>query len=74
MWLGAEITNISQCLRPPIADRSEGLSPLSIGDLAGSFLLLAGGEAREEREKAIGRAGDAGKALELIDGPQRYQH
>ncbi|XP_050692920.1 glutamate receptor-like [Eriocheir sinensis] len=43
MWLGAEITNISQCLRSPIADRSEGLFRLSMGDLAGSFLLLAGG-------------------------------
>ncbi|XP_050692921.1 glutamate receptor-like [Eriocheir sinensis] len=43
MWLGAEITNVSQCLRSPTTDRSEGLSPLNTGDLAGSFLLLAGG-------------------------------
>ncbi|XP_050692940.1 glutamate receptor ionotropic, delta-2-like [Eriocheir sinensis] len=46
-WLGDQITNTSQCLRPPSADRSEGLSPLNIDDMAGCFLVLAGGEARE---------------------------
>lgn len=45
-WLDAQITNTSQCLRPPNADRRDGISPLSIEDMAGSFLLLAGGETK----------------------------
>ncbi|XP_050692922.1 uncharacterized protein LOC126983834 [Eriocheir sinensis] len=42
-WLGEQITNTSQCLRPPTADRSDGITPLNIEDMAGSFLMLAGG-------------------------------
>ncbi|XP_063840046.1 probable glutamate receptor [Scylla paramamosain] len=42
-WLSAQITNTSQCLRPPTADRSEGIAALSIEAMAGSFLVLAGG-------------------------------
>ncbi|MPC27970.1 putative glutamate receptor [Portunus trituberculatus] len=42
-WLSAQITNTSQCLRPPTADRSKGIAALSIEAMAGSFLVLAGG-------------------------------
>ncbi|XP_050693218.1 probable glutamate receptor isoform X2 [Eriocheir sinensis] len=42
-WLGAQITNTSQCLRPPTADRSDGITPLNIEDMAGCFLVLVGG-------------------------------
>ncbi|KAK8404102.1 hypothetical protein O3P69_000275 [Scylla paramamosain] len=43
LWLAQEITNASQCLRPPSADRSTGIAALTIDALAGSFLLLGGG-------------------------------
>lgn len=57
LWLRDEITNASLCLRPPTADRREGLSPLSTGDLAGPFLLLAGGKTRErEKDHKEGRS------------------
>ncbi|XP_045118643.1 probable glutamate receptor [Portunus trituberculatus] len=42
-WLDSQITNISQCLRPPSADRSEGIAALDTDALAGCFLVLAGG-------------------------------
>nr|XP_053634338.1 glutamate receptor 2-like [Cherax quadricarinatus] len=42
-WLGDQITNTSQCLRPPTSDRGEGIAPLNIEVLEGSFLMLAGG-------------------------------
>ena len=44
LWLAQEITNASQCLRPPSADRSTGIAALTIEALAGSFLLLGGGK------------------------------
>lgn len=49
-WLDAQITNISQCLRPPTADRSKGIAALDIDALAGSFVMLVGGEDWEETE------------------------
>ncbi|XP_063840047.1 glutamate receptor ionotropic, delta-2-like isoform X1 [Scylla paramamosain] len=42
-WIGAQITNTSQCLRPPTADRSEAIAALSIQSMGGSFLVLVGG-------------------------------
>ncbi|XP_053634337.2 probable glutamate receptor [Cherax quadricarinatus] len=42
-WLGDQITNTSQCLRPPTSDRGEGIAPLNIEVVEGPFLLLAGG-------------------------------
>ncbi|MPC89688.1 hypothetical protein E2C01_084643 [Portunus trituberculatus] len=43
LWLAQEITNATQCLRPPSADRSTGIAALTVEALAGSFLLLGGG-------------------------------
>ncbi|MPC24171.1 glutamate receptor ionotropic, kainate 1-like [Portunus trituberculatus] len=42
-WIGAQITNTSQCLRPPTADRSEAIAALSIESMGGCFLVLVGG-------------------------------
>ena len=49
-WLDSQITNTTQCLRPPTADRTKGIAALDTEALAGSFLLLVGGERREGRE------------------------
>ena len=50
LWLANEVTNVSQCLRPPSADRTTDISALNIDTLTGSFLLLAGGEGQEKVE------------------------
>ncbi|XP_071549700.1 probable glutamate receptor [Panulirus ornatus] len=42
-WIRAQITNTSQCLRPPSSDRREGISPLNTEALTGPLLVLAGG-------------------------------
>lgn len=52
-WLSVQITNTSQCLRPPTADRTQGIAALSIEALAGSFLVLVGGEERKARGKGV---------------------
>ena len=49
LWLAKQITNASQCLRPPSADRGTSISALDIGALTGSLLLLVGGEGRQEK-------------------------
>nr|XP_053634335.1 glutamate receptor ionotropic, kainate 1-like [Cherax quadricarinatus] len=43
-WMGLEITNTSQCLRPPSSDKREGIAALSLEALFGPFLVLATGE------------------------------
>ncbi len=48
LWMKDLYTNTSQCFRPPTADRSEAISPLSIDKLEG-----------DPRSRAIGhRAGE----------------
>ncbi|XP_045589658.2 glutamate receptor-like [Procambarus clarkii] len=42
-WLGNEITNTSQCLRPPTSDRRISMQPLSIDSFLGPLILLFGG-------------------------------
>ncbi|XP_069172269.1 glutamate receptor 1-like [Procambarus clarkii] len=42
-WLGEQITNTSQCLRPPSADRRDGISPLNLDAFVGPLLVLFGG-------------------------------
>ncbi|XP_069995853.1 probable glutamate receptor [Penaeus vannamei] len=46
-WIGDQITNTSQCLRPPSADRREGISALNIEAFLGPLsVLLAGIQTR----------------------------
>ncbi|XP_069172530.1 glutamate receptor 2-like [Procambarus clarkii] len=42
-WLAEQITNTSQCLRPPTSDRGGGIAPLNIEAFSGPFLMLAAG-------------------------------
>ncbi|XP_053634333.2 glutamate receptor 2-like [Cherax quadricarinatus] len=42
-WMGLEITNTSQCLRPPSSDKREGIAALSLEAILGPFLVLASG-------------------------------
>ena len=49
LWLAKEITNVSQCLLPPSADRSTAIAALNVEALTGSFLLLMGGEGRQQK-------------------------
>ncbi|XP_064117692.1 glutamate receptor ionotropic, kainate glr-3-like [Macrobrachium nipponense] len=37
------VTNTSQCMRPPTADRSEGVAPLNIEAFGGSFIIVGFG-------------------------------
>ncbi|XP_063840062.1 probable glutamate receptor [Scylla paramamosain] len=39
-WLGEQITNTTQCLRPPSADSREGVSPLSVTAFSGPLACL----------------------------------
>ena len=50
-WLDSQITNISQCLRPPATDRLEGIAALDTEALGGCFLVLVGGKWSVERQK-----------------------
>ncbi|XP_069943816.1 glutamate receptor ionotropic, kainate glr-3-like [Cherax quadricarinatus] len=43
-WMRTEITNTSQCLRPPSSDQRDGRSALSLEALIGPFLVLAAGD------------------------------
>ncbi|XP_076068147.1 putative glutamate receptor isoform X2 [Oratosquilla oratoria] len=43
-WLGAELTNTTQCLRPPSADgTSEGIRPLDLASFLGVLLVFGAG-------------------------------
>ncbi|XP_042856725.1 glutamate receptor ionotropic, delta-1-like [Penaeus japonicus] len=42
-WLRDQMTNTSQCLRPPSADRSEGIAALDLQSFYGPIMVLAGG-------------------------------
>ncbi|XP_076069811.1 uncharacterized protein LOC143041690 [Oratosquilla oratoria] len=43
-WLADELTNTTQCLRPPSSDgTSEGIKPLNIENFLGPILILAAG-------------------------------
>ncbi|XP_042204243.1 glutamate receptor-like [Homarus americanus] len=42
-WLAAEITNTTQCLRPPTSDRGNAVAALNVDVMAGPFLVLVGG-------------------------------
>ncbi|XP_071513089.1 glutamate receptor-like [Panulirus ornatus] len=42
-WLGTEVTNTSQCLRPPSSDRRSGIEPLSLDSFLGPVLSMAAG-------------------------------
>ena len=43
-WLTEEIGSVPQCLRPPSADRSDGIAPLNFEAFTGPLLVLVGGE------------------------------
>ncbi|XP_071548115.1 glutamate receptor-like [Panulirus ornatus] len=45
-WIQEQVTNTSQCLRPPNSDRREGISPLNFEAFSGPLLLLMGGMAQ----------------------------
>ncbi|XP_045589659.2 glutamate receptor-like [Procambarus clarkii] len=42
-WMGTEITNTSQCLRPPTSDKRDGFSAFSLQALSGPFIVLGFG-------------------------------
>nr|XP_045588543.1 probable glutamate receptor [Procambarus clarkii] len=42
-WLGAQLTNTSQCLRPPTSDQGAGIASLTVEVFLGPFLVLAAG-------------------------------
>nr|XP_045589652.1 glutamate receptor ionotropic, kainate 5-like [Procambarus clarkii] len=42
-WMGTEITNTSQCLRPPTSDKRDGILALNLEALSGPFFVLAVG-------------------------------
>ncbi|XP_042204210.1 uncharacterized protein LOC121853894 [Homarus americanus] len=42
-WLRSEITNTSQCLRPPSSDRRDGITALNLDALLGPLFVLSGG-------------------------------
>ncbi|XP_063840772.1 glutamate receptor 4-like isoform X2 [Scylla paramamosain] len=42
-WLSSETSNTTQCLKPPSADRSQGVEPLPLSSMLGTILLMAGG-------------------------------
>ena len=44
-WLNEEIGSVPQCLRPPSADRSDGIAALNLEVFSGPLLVLVGGEA-----------------------------
>ncbi|XP_063840054.1 glutamate receptor ionotropic, delta-2-like isoform X1 [Scylla paramamosain] len=43
-WLNEEIGSVPQCLRPPSADRSDGIAALNFEAFSGPLLVLAGGD------------------------------
>nr|XP_053634336.1 glutamate receptor-like [Cherax quadricarinatus] len=42
-WLGEQVTNASQCLRPPSSDKRDGIAALNLDAFAGPLLILLGG-------------------------------
>ncbi|XP_037792822.1 glutamate receptor 1-like [Penaeus monodon] len=44
-WMASQITNTSQCLRPPSSDRRDGIEALDLEAFSGPLLVLAGGMA-----------------------------
>ncbi|XP_068216600.1 glutamate receptor ionotropic, delta-2-like [Palaemon carinicauda] len=42
-WLGEQMPNSTQCLRPPKSDKREGIEALDIKAFSGPFLFLIGG-------------------------------
>ncbi|XP_064111335.1 glutamate receptor 1-like [Macrobrachium nipponense] len=44
MWMGAELTNTSQCLRPPSSDKRDGISALNLEAFYGIFIVLSMGK------------------------------
>ncbi|MPC24166.1 Glutamate receptor 2 [Portunus trituberculatus] len=42
-WLNEEIGSVPQCLRPPSADRSDGIAALNFEAFSGPLLVLGGG-------------------------------
>lgn len=43
-WLNEEIGSVPQCLRPPTADRSDGIAALDLESFGGPLLVVAAGE------------------------------
>ncbi|XP_069995848.1 glutamate receptor ionotropic, kainate 1-like [Penaeus vannamei] len=43
-WMASQITNTSQCLRPPSSDRRDGIEALDFEAFSGPLLVLAAGE------------------------------
>lgn len=43
-WLNEEIGHVPQCLRPPSADRSQGIAALNLDSFGGPLLVLVAGE------------------------------
>lgn len=43
-WLKEEIGSVPQCLRPPTADRSDGIAALDLESFGGPLLVVAAGE------------------------------
>ena len=48
-WLQEQIGAVPQCLRPPSADRRDGISSLDLEAFGGLFLVLAAGKGGEGR-------------------------
>lgn len=49
-WLNEEIGSVPQCLRPPSADRSDGIAALNLESFGGPLLVLAAGEGSRKFE------------------------
>ena len=47
-WLREVIAVTPQCLQPPSADRTDGVSPLDLKSFGGPLLVLFGGELRRK--------------------------
>lgn len=43
-WLSKEIGSVPQCLRPPTADRSDGIAAINLEAFGGPLLVMAAGE------------------------------
>ena len=43
-WLGWELANATDCLKPPSADRGEDVKPLGVVNMLGVMVVLTGGK------------------------------
>ncbi|XP_069172330.1 glutamate receptor ionotropic, kainate 2-like [Procambarus clarkii] len=58
-WMGTEITNTSQCLRPPTSDKRDTFSALSVQAFSGPFLVLAFDYPSHDEQDSAPHAGSA---------------